>query len=194
VDPDRIGLWGISLGGYMAPRAAAYDHRLAACISDGGVYSVGASLLAGLKEAKAVPESMTEQELLAYLDGDPEEFNDAMREEMKESTSARWENEHGMYVFDVETPALFWAAWSRFSLEGIAGNIQCPTLVTWGTADSFDPGGRQAKMLYDALTCPRTIMKFTEEYEAGDHCQLGAFALSWGRKFDWLDDTLSPGG
>ncbi|MFL0198158.1 alpha/beta hydrolase family protein [Clostridium sp. WILCCON 0269] len=29
VDPDKIVLMGVSLGGYLAPRAAAYEHRLA---------------------------------------------------------------------------------------------------------------------------------------------------------------------
>lgn len=33
VDPSRIGLWGVSLGGYYAPRAAAFEDRIRACIS-----------------------------------------------------------------------------------------------------------------------------------------------------------------
>jgi dienelactone hydrolase len=31
VDPDRIGMFGLSLGGYFAPRAAAMDRRIALC-------------------------------------------------------------------------------------------------------------------------------------------------------------------
>ena len=33
VDADRVGLWGVSLGGYYAPRAAAFEPRARACIS-----------------------------------------------------------------------------------------------------------------------------------------------------------------
>lgn len=33
IDPERIGLWGVSLGGYYAPRAAAFEPRVRACIS-----------------------------------------------------------------------------------------------------------------------------------------------------------------
>ena len=40
VDPERIALMGISLGGYLAPRAASGEHRLAACIADPGLQSV----------------------------------------------------------------------------------------------------------------------------------------------------------
>ena len=38
VDPARIGCWGVSLGGYYAPRAAAYEPRIKACISISGPY------------------------------------------------------------------------------------------------------------------------------------------------------------
>jgi dipeptidyl aminopeptidase/acylaminoacyl peptidase len=38
LDCDRIGLWGVSLGGYYAPRAAAFEKRVQACISLSGPY------------------------------------------------------------------------------------------------------------------------------------------------------------
>ncbi len=42
VDPQRIALSGWSLGGYLAPRAASGEPRLAACIADLGLWSVAA--------------------------------------------------------------------------------------------------------------------------------------------------------
>ncbi|MDB5571816.1 MAG: protein of unknown function hydrolase family protein [Hyphomicrobiales bacterium] len=38
VDRDRIGMWGVSMGGYYAPRAAAFDERIRACIALSGPY------------------------------------------------------------------------------------------------------------------------------------------------------------
>jgi len=38
VDGDRIGLWGVSLGGYYAPRAAAFEPRVRACVALAGPY------------------------------------------------------------------------------------------------------------------------------------------------------------
>lgn len=43
VDTDRIGLWGVSLGGYYAPRAAAFEKRIKACIGLAGPYDFGAN-------------------------------------------------------------------------------------------------------------------------------------------------------
>jgi len=41
VDAERIGIWGVSLGGYYAPRAASGDERLRACIALSGPYALG---------------------------------------------------------------------------------------------------------------------------------------------------------
>ncbi|MGH7001953.1 MAG: alpha/beta hydrolase family protein, partial [Stellaceae bacterium] len=38
VDTARIGLWGVSLGGYYAPRACAFEKRIKACIALAGPY------------------------------------------------------------------------------------------------------------------------------------------------------------
>jgi dipeptidyl aminopeptidase/acylaminoacyl peptidase len=38
IDASRIGLWGVSLGGYYAPRAAAFEKRIKACISLSGPF------------------------------------------------------------------------------------------------------------------------------------------------------------
>ena len=38
LDSERIGLWGVSLGGYYAPRAAAFEKRVKACIALSGPF------------------------------------------------------------------------------------------------------------------------------------------------------------
>jgi dienelactone hydrolase len=40
VDADRIGLIGLSLGGYYAPRAAAYEKRIKCCVSWGAQWDL----------------------------------------------------------------------------------------------------------------------------------------------------------
>jgi fermentation-respiration switch protein FrsA (DUF1100 family) len=40
VDGDRIAIGGISMGGYFAPRAAAVDHRFAACVAWGAFHDL----------------------------------------------------------------------------------------------------------------------------------------------------------
>ncbi|MBN2733409.1 MAG: alpha/beta fold hydrolase [Methanomicrobiaceae archaeon] len=190
VDEDRIALWGISLGGYLAPRGAAYEPRITALIADAGTYDVGQNLLKTLQKSGEASANMTEKELQEWLQTDPADFNAGIYDAMEQDTGTRWLNENGMFVFDVSSPAQFWAKWMDFSLKGITTNIRCPTLVTAGTADKFDPDGMQAKELYNHLTCDSNLMIFSDKYGAGAHCQLGAFAQSFAAKFNWLDDTM----
>ncbi len=43
VNEEKIGLWGVSLGGYYAPRAAAFEKRVKACIALSGPYDMGSA-------------------------------------------------------------------------------------------------------------------------------------------------------
>jgi 2,6-dihydroxypseudooxynicotine hydrolase len=43
LDSKRIGMWGVSLGGYYAPRATAFEKRIKACIALGGPFDFGAA-------------------------------------------------------------------------------------------------------------------------------------------------------
>jgi dipeptidyl aminopeptidase/acylaminoacyl peptidase len=38
LDAGRVGIWGVSLGGYYAPRAAAFEKRIKACIALSGAF------------------------------------------------------------------------------------------------------------------------------------------------------------
>ena len=43
VDASRIGVWGVSLGGYYAPRIASGESRIRACVSLSGPFDLGAA-------------------------------------------------------------------------------------------------------------------------------------------------------
>jgi hypothetical protein len=70
--------------------------------------------------------------------------------------------------------------------------ISCPTLITDPDHEQFWPG--QSRQLYDALTCPKQLVRFTKEEGADWHCEPAAQALRDERVFDWLEETLGLGG
>jgi pimeloyl-ACP methyl ester carboxylesterase len=174
VDPARIALMGISLGGYLAPRAA-FEHRLAALIADDGLYSYHFS-----EKARAVIR-------VAALFGRALAHS-TLRKVMQRNTGIRWAIENGMFTFQVGSIWDLIEATKSWSLKGVAHMITCPTLVCEAERDHFFAG--QPKMLYEALTCPKTLLRFTAEEGAEEHCQLGALLLSNHRVFSWLDATL----
>ncbi|MEV7597101.1 alpha/beta fold hydrolase [Kitasatospora sp. NPDC089797] len=182
VDAGRIALLGLSMGGVLAPRAAAFEHRLAAVIAVDGLYDLGETFI------RNIPGTREEAERVLRAQSAPE-LDAALEQLMAQDPISRWAFNHGMYVMDVDTPRSFNAACLDYTLGGgVAERIQCPTLVCDAEDDMFFKG--QPEQLYDRLTCPKTLMLFTAEEGAGAHCHTGAVRLSVARILDWLDDTL----
>lgn len=175
VDKDRIALMGISMGGYLAPRAVAFEHRIKACIANGGVFDVSEKLY-------SMPE-----ELLNLLRTNPDEFNKQMMSVMKEVVFIRWFFNNGMLTFGADSPAEFMLKIKDYNLTGIAKNIKCRMLVIQSEADTMTTG---AEKLYDQLECPKSYMTFTREETAQAHCQEGASAISNEKIFNWLDEVM----
>ena len=106
---------------------------------------------------------------------------------------SKWGAEHAGFVMGESTPHAVVAKILKFHLrDGIAERISCPTLVLNAEEDMFFKG--QPQQLYDHLTCPKTLMRFTNEEGAGAHCQVGAARLAFGRMYDWLDETFGLSG
>jgi pimeloyl-ACP methyl ester carboxylesterase len=51
VDPSRIALMVISMGGYLAARGAAFEDRIAACVLYNGVYDGYDAFAAGFPQS-----------------------------------------------------------------------------------------------------------------------------------------------
>jgi dienelactone hydrolase len=184
VDPKRVAVMGVSMGGELAPRAAAFEPRLAALIANDGLYDYSAPFFA------AVPEAQRPM-LISILKAGPSPMVDKLMEGvMKTSPTARWSFIHGMYSFGAPTPSAYLYKTLDYNLkDGVAERIKCPTLVCDAEGDLFFKG--QPQQLYDHLTCRKTLMKFTVEEGAGAHCQVGAGRLAFARMLDWLDETLA---
>lgn len=66
-------------------------------------------------------------------------------------------------------------------------SIRCPALLTHAEDDRL---ARSAEQVYEALTCPKALLRFTAAEGAGEHCEMGNRPLLDQRVFDWLDETL----
>jgi len=181
VDPRRIVLWGESFGGYLAPRAAAFEHRLAACVANSGVYD-----FVGFRGGK----DMDRETFFHGVASMPEAQSQAMFSQMMEQSSqTSWALKHGAYVFGAKDLRDFTQKSKDYYLGGVASQIQCPTLITDSTSDDNFPG--QAKLLYDTLTCHKEYFLFSEEDGAQEHCQYGAKLYANGCIFNWLENVLN---
>ncbi len=179
VDRERTALMGISFGGYLAPRAAAFEHRLAAVIANGGVFS--------FIESK-VPDGMTMEQMLEFIRSDPDDFNKGVWKMAEKNSEMRWGMQNGMFTFGADSPGEWWLKCADYTMKGLTGKITCPILVVDSEGDKSFPG--EARKLFDALKGDKTWIRFTAEEGAEEHCQIGAGFLSGERIFNWLAETL----
>lgn len=182
IDADRIGLWGTSFGGYLAPRAAAFDHRLAAIIAFNGIYDFGQGMA-----DQFGPEAMA-----LFRSGNATAFNNAInrfRAQPSAPTKVRWGIDQGLWAFKADTPFDWFKKVQNYTLEGLAGDIKAPVFVGDAQNDMFFPG--QAKLLAERLGPDHaTYYNFKSIDGAGEHCSLGASVLSNQVILDWFEEQV----
>lgn len=163
IDPSRIGLMGLSFGGFLAPRAAAFEKRIKVCIADPGNLSWGDGIIGRLQTLS----NLQRNEL-------PPEMSSLVR-------NAAWK--HG--VSDSVKEVI--QALQAYDNTSNVDKITCETLVMDGTAE-LNYGS--AQKFFDALQCPKHYMLFDETTTAQQHCQIGGYAIATEYLFDWLDERL----
>ena len=179
VDRERIALMGSSLGGYYAPRAAAFEPRVKALISNGVVFDWWATQTRTKPALAFIVSKLKSPRAVQIL------LNLAMRF----NSELRWGVRNGMWVYGTQDPVEMIREWQRYSLKDVAGLIRQPTLILHGERGHFIPH-EQVDQLCAALKAPKTLRVFTQEEGAEEHCQMGNLTLLHQVLFDWLDETL----
>jgi pimeloyl-ACP methyl ester carboxylesterase len=78
----------------------------------------------------------------------------------------------------------------RFEVSSVAGNITCPTLLTFAEDDPIAGG---APKLYDAIASDRKeLLRFTVAGGASGHCEANGRRQFHQRSYAWLSDVVPP--
>ncbi len=178
VDPARIALIGMSMGGALAPRAAAFEHRLKLVVANPGV----------LEWSRVVTGYITERipQAADLPEKDPAAFNAIMDQVISQNPFLRWGMRDTMWKHGTSTPAELFREMKRYTNVGYVQKITSKVLVIDTEAEEFG----QAKELYDALRCPKDYLMTTAKEAAQLHVQTGATAVQSQKVFDWLEDNL----
>lgn len=166
VDPKRVAIMAFSMGGYYAPRAAAFEKRFAACVAWGGHFDYHATWIARRKILESGGNRVSAPHFqLPWVMGTPD-----MDSAMKKTEA--------------------------YKLAGVAEKITCPFLVTHGADDSISPVANAKLLYDAVSSKRKTLKIFSAEEGGSEHCQgdnrfLGATFVA-----DWLAAELGahPGG
>jgi dipeptidyl aminopeptidase/acylaminoacyl peptidase len=161
IDAGRIGVMALSLGGYYAPRAAAFEQRFACCIAWGAQWD--------------------------YWQTWKDRFDRIARGEIL-SLSVPWE--HLLWEFGVGSREAALEKLEGFRLEGVVGRITCPFLLVHGEGDAQIPLDL-ARRCFDAVGAKRKELKVFSREEGGyHHCQIDNVSIGTAYMWDWAAEVL----
>jgi dienelactone hydrolase len=163
VDETRIGVMAISLGGYYAPRAAAFESRFACCVAWGGQWDYHATWTSRFE-----------------------------RLDRAETPSLSVPAQHLFWILGVASRQDALDKLRGFTLDGVAEQISCPFLLLHGEGDEQVPMA-DAQRCFDAVGAKdKTLRVFTREEGGYHHCQGDNISVGVAAMWDWIEQTLRP--
>lgn len=178
VDAERVVIFGWSMGGYLVARGATSEHRAAALILDDGVYDFGAAFRSGL------PWPI--RKLIDYhYDG---LSNGLLWNGVKWSIGMKWGLLNGLWTFGIDSPAEFFRATSKYTLQSRCALITTPCLILDAPDDHFLQG--QPKILAEHIKCRHSFLSLDKADGGELHCHQGAFGRLHQVIFDFLAEEF----
>ena len=179
-------LMGISLGGYLAPRAAAFEPRVKRVIAHNiltDFYDCFASR-GGSHLFRAIDR--------AAVEGRAADVNARIERLIATNEANGWAITHGMHISGSPSPSVYLDWLRKLRTAPFSFRIKQDVLLTAGTDDHIVPLEQffeQGKTLTNAQSV--TMRLFTEYEGCASHCQNGNKALLLAFVGNWLDFHLS---
>ncbi|MCC5793060.1 MAG: alpha/beta hydrolase [Legionellaceae bacterium] len=167
-------LIGRSFGGYLAPRGACGEKRLAGLICDPGQMDIAGSL-----------NTLLSPELMALLkQGKAKAINDIFYQLFAQNKMKEFYFHSRMNCHGVDTPYAYLREMLDYTFVDRVEEITCPTLICDNPSDRISSRGNT---LYEALTCEKSYAVFDGGMGAGTHCEADASGQFQRIVFDWLN-------
>jgi len=176
---DTAALYGISMGGYLCLRAAAFEPRIARVVTSGGAldyWKITGPVARGLLKAFMHFETYT---------------TNALVKKMKRDEHHNWFSENAMYITNIDNPLKANMKMLEMNEENIQPErITQDVLILSSIDDHFIPI-KMHKMLMKGLPNAHSVegIVYTKETQAHNHCQIGNIPLVCKDVIDWLDRT-----
>ncbi|WP_246837573.1 alpha/beta hydrolase family protein [Leptospira bouyouniensis] len=174
---DKIILVGMSFGGYLGPRAAAFDDRFDGIVAFDVGYDFGA---VAENATPGIAIWLQKHEFHRTV-----EFLSSIKS--KFSSTFSWGLKNARWTFNTKDSNETLIAFRKFTLEGVADKIKQDVLILAGTKDHFIPLNQVEKFQKNLKNAKsvQTII-YDEEFGGAEHCQLGAATLWQADFFEWI--------
>jgi len=178
---ESCTLVGMSLGGYLAPRAAAFEKRIKRLVAWGAMFDFFEVYRQRLGDSKfKVLSGLMDMKLAGVV-------NRVINKARQKEGILDWAVSHGMHVSGTQSPFEF-LRWVRtLNLRNSAHLIDQDVLLIMGNEDHLVPSN-QLYVQAEAMTGARSVttLMLTSQDSAAQHCQVGNTALAVTQILDWL--------
>jgi pimeloyl-ACP methyl ester carboxylesterase len=183
IGAENVTLIGISLGGYLAIRAASLERRIQRTIADDVMLDFFACVTSRRgKIAAFLIKGLVRLRWSIVL-------NAVARLMMKRDLFSQWGIAQGMHVLECKTPYEFFFKLKHYNGYAASSQITGDVLIMAGTEDHFVPMEqfyKQLKLLTGAKSVTGRI--FTEREQAQSHCQIGNLGLAAMYMLGWIEE------
>ncbi|MGO4684578.1 alpha/beta hydrolase [Hyphomicrobium sp. 2TAF46] len=182
---DRVTLIGLSMGGCLAVRAAAFEERIERVVA----YDIYPDALdVNLRQVTLLRRRLLKVLLVLRA---ATIVNIIANRIAKTSPVAEWGIETGMHVNGASSPYAFFRKTEQFITADVSALIKQDVLLLAGSEDHLVPLEHfysQTKSLSNASSV--TARVFTPSESAENHCQVGNYGLALRTIVAWLDVML----
>lgn len=178
---DDVTIIGISLGGVLAPRAAAFDKRIKRVVA----WSILPNFLDVLLSSRKPFLQKTIKFLLNHKF--KKLVNFILKMQMDKDPMAKWGIEHGMHNMGVSSPFEYLKNAGKFQIFDIAPLIQQDFLLLAAQKDHFIP----LEMYKNGINALKNVKSltfriFTEKENGENHCNAGNTQLAINTIINWI--------
>jgi pimeloyl-ACP methyl ester carboxylesterase len=179
--PEKIVLIGLSMGGYLAPRAAAFEPRIDGVVSYDIGYDIHAAFMSGvpaiLARLRRIGLGKLVDKLAAFA--------------ARSNPNLKWALSNGRWTLGASGLGELLDAVGPYTLEGVARRIRQDVLILAGAEDQFIPLGQVAQFQRALVNARSVTTKVYDRASGGhEHSQLGAPTLWQADFFDWIEEKF----
>lgn len=181
---DSAAALGVSFGGYLVMRAAAYCPRISHVIAFDMMYRLLDGLTLPLpRPLRPITDAVVGKPRPAWL------IDAALRVAPRFSADLAWKLQQASHLTGLSRPSEVLRAFGNYTMEPLEGRITQPCLVLAGDADQYVPFERLGDVrqaLRGAESLEVRAFRHAQDPDMAQHCQIGDLDRAFAIMGDWL--------
>ena len=181
---DSAAALGVSFGGYLVMRAAAYCPRISHVVTFDMMYRLLDGLTLPLpRPLRPIADAVVGNPRPAWL------IDAALRVAPRLSADLAWKLQQARHLTGLHRPSEVLRAFGNYTMEAFEGRITQPCLVLAGDADQYVPFERLSdvrRALRNAESLDVRAFRHAQDPDMAQHCQIGDLDRAFAIMGEWL--------